>query len=85
MIVPLVQALGARCERVREAGASGPCTLRVLTDQTAPTRVLNEVAFTAGVAGYANVRPIVRETDGGLGAVGPDSTAPRDGSRPAPP
>ncbi len=85
LIVPLVQALGARCDRVREAGASETCTLRVLADEATPTRVLYEIAFTAGVAGYPNVRPIVREADGGLSAVATDPSVPRDHSRPAPP
>jgi len=85
LIVPLVQALGARCERVREAGASETCTLRVLADEATPTRVLYEVAFTAGVAGYANVRPVVRDADGGLVAVTKGPNPPGGGSRPARP
>jgi hypothetical protein len=83
LIVPLVQALGARCERVREAGANETCTLRVLADATTPTRVLLEVSFTAGTAGYASVRPIVRDVDGGLTSIATTRATPRDGSRPA--
>jgi hypothetical protein len=85
MIVPLVQALVARCDRVREAGPHEPCTLRVLADEATPARVLNEVSFTAGAAGYTNVRPVVRDADGGLVAATKGASPTGDESRPARP